>query len=691
VVLKWKATPGVKSYHVQIAREATFSEVVLDQKVDEPVVKWEALPSTTFYWRVRSFDADGRASEWSAPRQIARATTAPPPLSPDEGATLACSDSPTELTLEPSTVLKEYVLLLSPDHRFPAADTQTLRGATNVFEVQLTPGPWSWKGQGVDLNGKPTEDSKPRKLNVRLGAPKPKAPADVAAGTAQVSLTWSRTPCAKRYIVEAWHETAERATLEANDTGLSFKAAGLGEYRFRVAAKDEKGNQSEWSAEASFKVRLPAPTAAQEVIGPQVASGHEVELSWTAAPQAEKYVVEVTAGESFNRGSELSVNGTVARMMLRPGRYQWRVSGRDAQGRPSFPTEIRKFSVVDSRLPPESVGMLFPVDNAVLDRPIDGMLGVAWSNSPGAIGYELEVDGETRAIEAPPTRVEFGDGEHTLRVRAQGANGLFSSWSDTRRFSFGSLKSSHVEVTFDPEPLRCDGHRKTKVELRLTDPRGRKVRGFKPELTVDTGTLGEPREELDSWVVEWTSPTEAPSSGRGTLTVKERAFSDTAKVKLVSDFPTFTLSASAGGRFNGSTVVSPAGLASFAWRALTGSGRFTMHLRAGFYRASTPGVEVLLPGLSVLAGVQLDFGPWSGRALLGPGGQIALSTVGLGKQVNALPSAEAALAVSRRLGGGALEFEVSYLYGLLETSFVKLQAGGLFVGIGYRLDLPGGS
>ena len=69
-------------YQVQIAGETSFSQIVLDEKVTEPVLKWESLPSTTFYWRVRSFDAEGRASEWSAPRQIAPATGPPAPKLP---------------------------------------------------------------------------------------------------------------------------------------------------------------------------------------------------------------------------------------------------------------------------------------------------------------------------------------------------------------------------------------------------------------------------------------------------------------------------------------------------------------------------------------------------------------------------------------------------------------------------------
>lgn len=698
VVLRWKAIPGVRSYHVQIAREPTFSEVVLDLKVDEPVVKWEALPSTIFYWRVRSFDADGRASEWSAPRQIAPATGAPAPKSPAENATVSCTDAPHELTLETSPVLKEYLLELSPDGRFLAADTRVLHGETATFEVPLGPGTYSWRGRGIDLTGKTTESSPPRKLSVKLAPPRPKPTGDVPAGTAKVALSWAPTACARRYVVEAWHETPEHATLEAPEPGLTFKPAGPGEYRFRVAAKDEKGGQSDWSAESSFRVRLPAPTAAAESVGAQTAAGHDVELSWAAPRDATSYLVEVSASESFKDATERSVTTLLARLTLKPGRYVWRVIARDAAGHPSFPSETRKFVVADSRLPPESVALLFPLADASLDRPTDGLLGLAWSASPMAIGYELEIDGRVATAALSPTRVELSDGAHQVRVRALGANGLPSAWSDAVRFLFGTPRTSTAKVVFDTEPLRCNGRTQTSVVVRLLDARGRRVLGNKPELSVDHGTLGDVREAGDTWVATWRSPAEVPPAQTATLTIKDRDFEARQPLELSADFPSFTLGGSVGGRFNGGAVTSPAGVVSLGWRALRGRGSFTAHLRASLYRAASTAAgpdgpvasEVLAPALTLLAGIHLDLGAWSLRGLGGLGGQLTVARVGAARQTSLVPSLEVATALGRRLGPGALELELSFLFGSLDTVLLKLQAGGLFVGIGYRLDLPGG-
>ena len=101
-------------------------------------------------------------------------------------------------------------------------------------------------------------------------------------------------------------------------------------------------------------------------------------------------------------------------------------------------------------------------------------------------------------------------------------------------------------------------------------------------------------------------------------------------------------------------------------------------------------LEVLAPTFGLLAGLHLDFGPFSGKALVGPAVQVALTTVGRAQQTTAVPSVEVALVAGRKLGPGTVELEVSFLYGRLDNALAKLQAGGVFAGIGYRFDLFGG-
>ena len=680
VVLRWKALPGMTGYQVQIARETSFSQIVLDEKVTDPVLKWESLPSTTFYWRVRSFDAEGRASEWSAPRQIAPATGPPAPKLPADGATVTCSTEPIALGLELSPVLKDYTLELSPDAKFTPADTTVLQSKTGQFVLPLAVGTYSWRGRGVDLTGRTTEPSQVRKLIVRLAAPRPKVTPDVPAGTPSVTLDWFGSPCARRYVVEATHETPERSVHEAQETSLSFKPAGLGEYRFRVAARDDKGNQSDWSAESSFRVRLPPPVARGEKVGTPGLTGSDVELSWNAAPQAASYLVEVAKSETFTNPLSFGVTALTHKTVLPPGKYLWRVTARDAEKHLSFPSDLRGFAISDAA-PPSKVALMFPKDGATLVRPMDGLIGVNWSKSTSAVTHELEVDGTVRTVGAPPTRVELSVGEHVLRIRAVGVTGKSSEWSPEVRFVFGRPEVVAASATLDLW---------RRVEIRLLDVRGRVVTGVKPDLSVDFGSLSGLRAEGQVWIAQWLPPPDLPAGDTLTLTVSEGVYRGQHPLQLSGDFSALTFGIAAGARFNPETLAGPAGMVSLGYRPPLLGGRLAAHLRLGVNSAVTAAGRITGPSLTLGVGAHLDLGHWTLRGIVGGGAQVAVTSIGGFTRGNVLPAFEVAGAFGRRLGPGAVELELSFLYSRLNNPITNLQAAGLFVGIGYRLDLFGG-
>src|SRR5438874_429658 len=98
---------------------------MVDVKVTDPVLKWDALPSATWYWWVCSFDAESCPSEWSASRTIAPATGSAALKAPPEGAQLVCGEDGVQLEAEPQGGLKSYQLEVAGDARFldPKTDT----------------------------------------------------------------------------------------------------------------------------------------------------------------------------------------------------------------------------------------------------------------------------------------------------------------------------------------------------------------------------------------------------------------------------------------------------------------------------------------------------------------------------------------------------------------------------------------
>ena len=59
-----------------------------------------------------------------------------------------------------------------------------------------------------------------------------------------------------------------------------------------------------------------------------------VELRWLPAPSADSYLLEVAVPENFKDPTvRQTVTGTVAKLVLPPGLYWWRVTGKDPLAR----------------------------------------------------------------------------------------------------------------------------------------------------------------------------------------------------------------------------------------------------------------------------------------------------------------------------------------------------------------------
>ena len=77
IVLRWKEVIGAGAYELQIAKDSGFAEIVLQTRTSTAAYRWEHLPAQPHWWRVRTIDADGRPSEWSAPLTVSFDSTVP--------------------------------------------------------------------------------------------------------------------------------------------------------------------------------------------------------------------------------------------------------------------------------------------------------------------------------------------------------------------------------------------------------------------------------------------------------------------------------------------------------------------------------------------------------------------------------------------------------------------------------------
>lgn len=672
IVLRWKDVPGASAYELQIAKDPAFVEIVLQTRTTSAGYRWEQLPSTTHWWRVRSFDTESRASEWSQPRTIAVDSAIPTPLKPGDGQTVPCGASVT-FEFEPSALIKEYILELASTAEFNSF--RTMRSATPSFEVPgLNAGTWWWRTRGVDLKARTSGPGPVRSVAIRVGAPKLKQVSDVPLGTPQVQLSWSAVSCAKSYLVEATQDGRDKVSFPVVGLSMGFKAGVAGDYRWRVASVDERGTPGEFSADGTFKVRLPAPNGRTENVGLRA------DLSWSPVVAATGYRVELLRTGQKGPEPVASANVTTTNWRtpeLPPGQYLWRVTTKDALGHTSAPSELRAF-VRAAGAPLANVAWVSPTGDVVVAPGAE--VELLWAEVAERKDFELELDGVSRRVSKPSARTPaLTEGPHVLRVRAVGEGYRMSPWSEPLEVFAGVPVVASAEVALVGEQVR----------VRLLDARGRVVQGASPTLSVRSGSLGAAEFKDESWQAQWTPP----ASGSDLLVIDEHAFHFERPLEAASD-PTFSVAARAGGIFSGGAVASPTVLVSFGGRLPILRRRLGVELRVGAYGAGSAldvggttlqGRAFLLP-VSVLAAWNQNVGAYQLKAGAGFALQLAWLQVGRDTGFQALPGFEVVAGLSRRVGPGRVELELSFLYGRVDNALARLNAGGLAVRVGYGLD-----
>lgn len=676
LVLRWKDVPGTQGYELQIAKDPAFVEVVLQTRVPSPAYRWEQLPSATHWWRVRSFDGEGRPSEWSQPRTVALESTVPVPRLPADEALLPCAQS-VELTFEPSPLIKEFLVEVSSSKDFAPARQLTSKSPSVSLGV-LGAGTWFWRAKALDVRDRTGESTGVRKFTIRPAAPKISKPAaDVVLGAPTVTLAWGDVACAASWVVEASTDTKDKVSLVAKTPTLAFKPNAPGEYRWRVAAVDERGTPGEWSQESVFKVRLATPSPRGESSTPL-----KLDLAWTPVVGATQYRVEIASERDFK---QLVSSGTVTGSQFRatdvaPGLVYWRVAAKDDTGHTSLPSEPRSVDVVAPE-PLATVTWLTPASDVVVKpgEPVD----LAWSAVDKAIFYELELDGVTTPVPSSPKVLsDLPEGPHTLRIRAKGNSSRVSAWTEPREIFVGVPLVSRAEVTLAGDELH----------IIFKDGKGRRVMDLSPRLSVEKGFVEAPVAKDGFFAARWT----APADGEDVLRIEERDF--VTELDLARPLPAMvSVSARAGGLFNFSSVASLTATVGLLWRLPVLSRRLGLEARVGVYAASRSvdfGVEQVKAQawvfpFSLLVGWHQPIGAWVVRGGIGPAFQLAHLSVGAARETRVAGDLELAVGLARPLGPGAIELEVSGLFGTLDGELATLSASGAGLKVGYSFDLGG--
>jgi hypothetical protein len=366
LTLKWNASTGATSYHLQVATDNAFTAKVFDDSTLTGTSKQigPLLNSKTYFWRVKAKNEDG-ASAWSAVRNFTtEGPSAPPPPTLNSPANNATSQ-PTTLTLKwnASAGATSYRLQVATDNAFaaPVFDDSTLISTSRQIGPLANSISHFWRVKAKNDAGA-SSWSAVRKFTTQTLPPAPPAlvsPTNEATGQPEIlTLQWTAASGASTYHLQLANDDTfipqngifEDSTL----TDISRQIGPLANsqiYFWRVRAKND-GGTSAWSQVWKFTTQgvPPLPPTLVSPANGAILSFTTVNLQWNASTGAANYRLQVATDSVFSGkvfdDSTITVTSKQVGPLANLKTYYWRVNAKNAEGASAW-SPFRKFAIED--------------------------------------------------------------------------------------------------------------------------------------------------------------------------------------------------------------------------------------------------------------------------------------------------------------------------------------------------------
>jgi len=178
IVLHWTAVAGATGYEVEIASDETFVEPILDKQVTATQYRWDDVPETRVYWRVRSRDAEGREGQWSESKEIRAVFVAPTPLKPKSQAVFAPNER-VRFEWSASKIFTSYRLEVADDTSFRHPLVDKIVSEPHYGYAPPTLATFYWRVRGIDFAERTTAPCAVQNFKVRALPPPVVKPATV--------------------------------------------------------------------------------------------------------------------------------------------------------------------------------------------------------------------------------------------------------------------------------------------------------------------------------------------------------------------------------------------------------------------------------------------------------------------------------------------------------------------------------
>ncbi len=323
----WQPLAGARAYRAQVAANADFSEILLDDTSAEPAITWkDNLPDGNYVLRLRGIDGAGlEGANRDHAFELDARPLPPAALTPTQGERQYQAE--VEFRWAAAAEAQRYVFQLAPTPEFDSGLIERRLDAVNQHVETLEEGDWHWRLASVDAAGKQHSWGPHRAFRILFLPNPPAAQASAQAGLAH--FVWGETRGAVRYGLQLG-TTADLATpLRQEETAAASLAVPVpaGKYFWRVRGIESDGQAGAWGAVSPVIVPPDPPTDVEVKV-----DDDQVLATWKT--DAVLGVVEVSTDLTFAKTGLLQKVNASRAILPRPdpGKYWLRVKGIDAHG-----------------------------------------------------------------------------------------------------------------------------------------------------------------------------------------------------------------------------------------------------------------------------------------------------------------------------------------------------------------------
>jgi hypothetical protein len=253
--LTWPADGDARGWRVQLSGEVDFQNVMRDERVASPEVRWhEDLADGDYFLRVRAIDAHGLEG-FNADHAFRLDTRPLPPLPLKPALGESLGDADVELVWSPAEGARGYLLQLAPTPEFGQDLIERRLPVSAAIHVTLSSGEWHWRIASLDQQGQPRAFSPHRAFRVQ---PPPRLPPQVRVEGMQLIASWTGDAAAYRLELsrdERFGDALSSWLVSGLEARLPLPMPG--KYWLRVIALNTQNQAGDPSPAAAIEVQYP--------------------------------------------------------------------------------------------------------------------------------------------------------------------------------------------------------------------------------------------------------------------------------------------------------------------------------------------------------------------------------------------------------------------------------------------------